>query len=64
MTNRDWGGLRGILDEAKQIAEEQRQHVSPDCPVCGEPLQVNSRGERNCVYAHYRDNGTPVGGRT
>lgn len=61
MTNRDWGGLRSILDEAKEIDRERREHVSPDCPVCGEVLQVNGRGERNCINGHYRDNGRPLG---
>lgn len=63
MSERDWGGLRGILDEAKQLREEQRTHVDPDCPICGELLDVNSRGMRNCPLGHYSDNGVPNAGR-
>lgn len=59
----DFGGLGGIVKEARQLKEEQRQHIDPDCPVCGTPLDVNSRGERNCPMGHYRDQGVPNAGR-
>ena len=58
--SRDWGGLRSIIDEARAIDEELKRNPSPDCPVCGEVLDVNGRGERNCINGHYRDQGTPL----
>jgi hypothetical protein len=62
MSERDWGGLRGILDEAKQLAEEERQRPEVACPLCGTPLDENARGEKNCPMGHYRTQGTQGGG--
>ena len=56
----DWGGLRSIIDEAKQLAEDERLNPSPACPLCGTVLDVNSRGWRNCPLGHYRDQGAPM----
>lgn len=50
----DFGGLRRIIDEAKQIAEDERTRPLIDCPQCGEPLDENSRGEKNCPLGHGR----------
>ncbi len=51
---RDWGGLRGIVEEAKQIAETDRARPLIDCPICGTRLQRNARGEGDCPLGHYR----------
>lgn len=48
----DWGGLRRIIAEAEALADEEKTRPLVDCPVCGERLDVNSRGEKNCVYGH------------
>jgi hypothetical protein len=53
----DYGGYAAILLEA--LAERLRE-PSTACPRCGEPLDVNARGERNCPLGHYRDSGQPV----
>ena len=58
----DWGGLRSIVEEARGLQDEERRRVDPDCPLCGTPLQVNSRGERDCPMGHYQDQGAPSGG--
>lgn len=56
----DFGGFGAILKEAKALADEEKQHVSPACPVCGTILDVRPRdGMRNCPLGHYRDNGVP-----
>ena len=49
----DFGGLGGIVKEARAIDEATKNRPLIDCPVCGEPLQKNSRGQVNCVYAHF-----------
>lgn len=54
MNNRDWGGLGGIIDEAKQIAAENRAAPLVDCPLCGTPLDVNARGMKSCSMGHFR----------
>lgn len=48
--------LLAILKEAREIREQDRQRERDpvDCPVCGEVLQVNSRGIKNCPLGHYR----------
>ena len=54
MSERDWGGLRGIIDEARDLAREERDRVEVDCPLCGTPLDFNAHGEGNCPMGHYR----------
>lgn len=49
---RDWGGLRGILDEARQLNEQADREVA--CPRCGTPLDFNAMGLGNCPLGHYR----------
>lgn len=57
-SRRDWGGLGAILTEAEQIAADVRSRPDVDCPVCGNRLDVNARGVRNCDVGHYRSDGT------
>lgn len=54
MTNRDWGGLRGIVDEARELDREEQMRPLIDCPICGTLLDENSRGEKNCPMGHFR----------
>lgn len=54
MSERDWGGLRVIVSEARQITDNPRPEVA--CPRCGTPLQVNKDGVKNCPMGHYRTN--------
>lgn len=60
---RDWGGFRSIIEEAKQVDQETKKSIPPDCPVCGKILDINARGGRNCSMGHYQDNGTPTAPR-
>lgn len=58
----DYGGFRAIVEEAREIEREERAHQLVDCPLCGEPLDENSRGELNCPLGHFRvAGGTPRG---
>jgi hypothetical protein len=50
----DFGGLKGIVEEARQLEREERAKPLVDCPVCGTPLDKNSRGEVNCPMGHFR----------
>ena len=49
----DFGGLGGIIKEAQALAEQQKSRPIVDCPVCGTPLQKNSRGQVNCPMGHF-----------
>lgn len=49
-----WEQLQAILAEAKAEEERTRREVPVACPICGEILEVNDRGERNCDAGHYR----------
>lgn len=58
---RDWGGLRGIIDEARDIARDERERPLVDCPVCGTTLQKNERLQQlGCPLGHFR---APAGAR-
>ena len=50
----DFGGLGGIIKEAQALDAAQKARPLVACPVCGEPLDKNSRGQVNCVYGHFR----------
>lgn len=50
----DFGGYGAILREARALDEAQRAKPLIDCPVCGEPLKENARGEVNCPLGHFR----------
>ena len=54
MSERDWGGLRGIIDEARELAREERDRVEEACPLCGTPLDFNAQGAGNCPMGHWR----------
>ena len=49
----DFGGFGAIVKEAQGLAAAEREKPLVDCPVCGEPLQKNARGQVNCVYGHF-----------
>lgn len=59
---REWGGLRGIFDEARVLDDELARAPLIDCPRCGTRLDVNARGERNCPMGHYRTTAQTQGG--
>lgn len=49
-----WAQLKSILDENKAEARQTASAPPTSCPVCGDLLEVNQRGERNCPLGHYR----------
>lgn len=57
----DFGGLRAILDEAKQLAEEERNREIEACPNDGTPLVRNER--LNMLACPMGDFRAPVGTR-
>lgn len=46
--------LLAIIKEEQKLAEEAARKPLVDCPICGNVLQVNSRGEKNCDVGHFR----------
>jgi len=51
----DYGGYRQIVEEARQIEQEQRAKPLVDCPICGGPLDYNEkRGLLSCRMGHFR----------
>lgn len=50
----DYGGLGGIIAEARSLEDTFRQQDRPDCPMCGLLLDVRSDGVVNCPMGHYR----------
>lgn len=50
----DWGGFRGIVDEALALEASDATRVIVDCPTCGAILAKNATGERSCPMGHYR----------
>jgi len=53
MADRDWGGLRNIIDQA--IEDRRREELEPPvaCPNDGEPLDIEG-SVRNCPWGDYR----------
>jgi hypothetical protein len=49
-----WDELIGILKEARTIRDEDRARPVVDCPVCGNRLDEDSKGVKNCDVGHYR----------
>ena len=57
----DFGGLRGVLDEAKDLQRELGEAPLADCPHCGTPLQRNERRALlGCPMGHFQ---APIGAR-
>lgn len=46
--------LLAILKEARVMADEDARKPQVRCPICGNYLDVNERGEKNCDVGHYR----------
>jgi hypothetical protein len=56
----DYGGFRAILEEAKQIAQEERNKQPEACPNDGTPLVFNERlGMLGCPMGDFRTPGRP-----
>lgn len=43
-----------IVKEAQELLAIEPELLKQACPKCGEILQVNSEGVRNCPMGHYR----------
>lgn len=54
MNQREWGGLRRIVEEAREIRDFDRDRPLIECPICGTRLDRNVRNEANCPMGHYR----------
>ena len=50
----DFGGLKSILDEMRETAREEYDRELTTCPLCGERLDENSRGFKNCPLGHFQ----------
>lgn len=50
----DWGGYGVIVEQAKRDAEEDARKELVLCPICGNVLDENDRGEKNCDVGHFR----------
>jgi hypothetical protein len=56
----DFGGYRQIIEEARQLEQEQRAKPLVDCPICGAVLVYSEkRGLVSCPMGHYRVAGRP-----
>lgn len=53
-TGREWGGLRRIVEEAREISRQDKERPLVECPICGTRLQRNARGEADCPFGDYR----------
>lgn len=49
-----WWTLKAIADEARELAEASARVDALSCPICGNVLTVNGRGETSCDVGHYR----------
>jgi Zn finger protein HypA/HybF involved in hydrogenase expression len=54
----DWGGLGGIIEEARKLDEIEKARPHVDCPKCGTLLQFNRSGVGGCPMGHYRTAGS------
>jgi hypothetical protein len=57
---RDWGGIGSVVSEARAIDKALAETPRVDCPVCGTPLDQNSRGAVNCPLGHYYRDARPT----
>jgi hypothetical protein len=57
-----WASLAAVSDEIRAIREEEARRPLLDCPICGNVLDVNSRGEKNCDVGHFTTRDTANGG--
>ncbi|MGE0227763.1 MAG: hypothetical protein AB7I38_10990 [Dehalococcoidia bacterium] len=59
----DFGGLRGIVEEARTLDEENANRPLVDCPICGTPLDRRDRdGLANCPMGHFTTSAPTQGG--
>jgi len=49
-----WEQLKEIQDSDRQDQQLKLTQPPESCPIDGEPLEVNSRGARNCPFGNYR----------
>ena len=54
-----WDQLKAIADEARQAKRDAESTPPTACPIDGEPLDINSRGVRNCPLGNFRWDGGP-----
>jgi hypothetical protein len=54
--SRDYGGFRALADAA---ADEHTFETS--CPICGTPVELNTRGLANCPLGHWSGRLSPEG---
>lgn len=50
----DYGGYQAIVNEANDLAEDERQRPLLSCPSCGTPLVTRADGMRACPTGDYR----------
>ena len=53
--------LLAISQEAKQMRADDQAKPIVECPICGQLLDVNSRGVRNCPFGHFSQRGARRG---
>lgn len=49
-----WEQLQAITEEAKLLRREDKQRELVSCPICGDILEENSDGLKNCPMGHFR----------
>lgn len=49
----DYGGMKGIVEEARKVAEDEAARLEVACPRCGSLLAIRD-GIGNCPMGHYR----------
>lgn len=54
-----WEQLKAILEANKQDHEAYLQEEIDVCPICGDLLDSNSAGVKNCPMGHYTNRGEP-----
>lgn len=54
--------LLALLKDSQRMRAEDAARPLVACPICGNRLEINERGERNCDVGHFRTDRTTVGG--